>query len=190
MNRMTQGTIRKLALMAMLVAIYVVLSFYGTIRIGNSLKLTVDALPIVLGALIFGPIEGMTIGLMGSFINQMLTYGLTVTTILWMLPCALRGLIVGFYALKHGGINIKPANLSFVLVLSSLVVSICNTFTLYLDSKIYGYYSFALVFVPIPLRILHGLITAAIFVVVTFPLIRCIKAAMPDLAYVQHHKEI
>ena len=62
------------------------------------MKITVDSLPILVAALLLGPLDGLAVGLIGSFLNQMLTYGLTVTTVLWILPAGIRGLVVGYYA--------------------------------------------------------------------------------------------
>ena len=42
------------------------------------------------------------VGAVGGFLNQMLTYGFTVTTLMWIFPNAVRGLLVGLYAKKHG----------------------------------------------------------------------------------------
>lgn len=195
---------KKLVLMAMFTALYVVLSLYGTIRIGNSMKITVDGLPIILGALMFGPVSGMIIGLMGSFLSQLLTYGITATTVLWVIPAGVRGLVVGAYAHRgrrmdrlkseaepwekknahaanQDGVNLPPKNLTFILVLSALLVTACNTLALYLDSVIYGYFSFAVVVAPIPMRIVTGIVTAFVYVAVTYPLLNLLKRAVPEL---------
>ena len=58
---------------------YVVLS-YVSINLGN-MVITVSAIPIIMGGMLFGPIAGLEIGLIGSFLNQMLKYGITPTTI-------------------------------------------------------------------------------------------------------------
>lgn len=172
---------RKMVLMAMLVGLYFILSMYGTIKLGQTMKITVDGLPIVIGALIFGPVEGMVIGLMGSFLSQLLGYGITATTILWIIPAGIRGLIVGLYAKKHGGIEIAKGQLAFILIVSGILVTIVNTGSIYLDSLIYGYYNPVVVFGPVPVRLLNGVITAIAYVAVTYPLLKCVKSAVPDL---------
>ena len=64
------------------------------------LKITLDSLPIIVGAALLGPLDGFLIGFFGSFLNQLLTFGLTPTTIIWVLPAAIRGLLIGVYP-KH-----------------------------------------------------------------------------------------
>ena len=48
--------------------------------------------------MLYGPVGGLLVGLLGAFMGQLLTYGVTATTILWILPQAARGLLVGVYA--------------------------------------------------------------------------------------------
>ena len=87
---------------ALCAALYVVLSSYVSLNLGP-MKLSLDGLPILIGALMFGPMDGLIIGLLGNFLSQLLgSYGLSATTVLWMLPDGLRGLSVGWYAKKHG----------------------------------------------------------------------------------------
>ena len=92
-------TTRRLALDAMLSAMFVVLSLIS-ISLPN-MKITLDALPVLVASLLFGPLDGLSVGLIGSFLNQLLTYGLSPTTLLWILPAGLRGLLVGLYAKRH-----------------------------------------------------------------------------------------
>lgn len=89
---------KRMVTVAMLIAMYVVLSLFS-INLGN-MKITLDSLPIIVGAALLGPLDGFLIGFFGSFLNQLLTFGLTPTTILWVIPAAVRGLLIGLYA-KH-----------------------------------------------------------------------------------------
>src|SRR5574344_1123237 len=75
---------KKLVLYALFTAIHVVLC-YASINLGN-MKITISGLPIIIGAMLFGPMAGLEIGLLGSLLNQLLTYGLTLTTVLWIIP--------------------------------------------------------------------------------------------------------
>ncbi len=150
-------SVRKLSTCAMLIAMYIVLSLLS-LNLGN-MKLTFDGLPIIIGALLFGPVEGALIGFLGSFTNQMLTFGFTPTTILWVLPAAVRGVIVGAYAMRRG-FELDAKRLVGVVILSALVVTVLNTVVLYIDSKIYGYYSFVFVFGAVLPRIAAGVLTS------------------------------
>ena len=160
---------------AMLIAMYVVLSLFVSINLGN-MKITFDALPILIGALLFGPADGLLIGLLGAFFAQMLTYGFTPTTVLWILPAGVRGLLVGTaahkknYALSHG-------ELLVLIAVSSIVVTTLNTAVMAIDSLIYHYYSHAYVFGALVPRYIAGILTAVLYTAVVPSLLRYLRAA-------------
>ena len=53
---------RKMVTIAMLIAVYVVLSLVGTLNLWW-IRISVDSLPIILGALLYGPVGGLLVGL-------------------------------------------------------------------------------------------------------------------------------
>lgn len=166
---------KRLTTLAMLIALYVVLSILTPIKLQN-FKFTFEALPILVGALLFGPLDGFIIGTVGSFIYQLLFsgYGLTVTTPLWILPHAASGLLVGWYAKK---INFKYSlqSVAVIAIMSALLVTALNTLALYLDSKIFGYYSKALVFASLPVKILTGIILSVLFALILPELLKRVR---------------
>ena len=87
-------TTKKLCYIALLVAVYVLLSMTFTIKTGN-LEITFKSLPVVVAALLFGPAGGGMTALLGEFLCQVMMYGLMPTTILWLLPPVARGLVIG-----------------------------------------------------------------------------------------------
>ena len=62
---------RKMVTIAMLIAVYVVLSLVGTLNLWW-IRISVDSLPIILGALLYGPVGGLLVGLLGSLMNQLI----------------------------------------------------------------------------------------------------------------------
>ena len=78
---------KKLAMDSMLAAMCAVLG-YLSLDFGN-LKITFESVPILLGALLLGPIDGMAIGGVGTLLYQLVRYGVSVTTPLWILPYVL-----------------------------------------------------------------------------------------------------
>ena len=91
---------RKLALNAVLAAMCAAL---GALALDlNSIKITFESFPILLGALLFGPLDGLAVGFVGTLLYQLLRYGVSVTTPLWILPYMLAGLVTGFYAKRRG----------------------------------------------------------------------------------------
>lgn len=71
---------------ALLAAAYFVLSITLTIKTPY-LEITFKSLPVVVGALMFGPVGGGLVALFGELLAQMIgPYGLMPTTVLWLLP--------------------------------------------------------------------------------------------------------
>ena len=175
-NRFGSMSTRKLVVIAMMVAVYVVLNTVGTIRLGW-INISVSALPIIVGALLYGPGGGLMVGLVGAFLGQLMTYGVTATTVLWIIPPAVRGLLIGLYA-KRCGYELSRKQLVGVLIVTSLVVTLLNTGAIYLDSVIYGYYTYAYVFGKVGIRIVSGAVTAVAMAFVTPPVLDMLKRSL------------
>lgn len=157
---------------ALCAALYFALSFLS-IKLGN-MKISVSGLPVLVAAVLFGPGAGFLAGLLGAFLEQIVGFGITVTTLLWILPVAIRGLIVGTYS-KRRGFDLDFKRMVFITVLSALVLTALNTLALYVDSKIFNYYSAAFVFGAILPRIFAGIVSAVIFSVILPPLVKLIR---------------
>ena len=69
---------RKIALDSMLAAMCAALG-YAALDF-NNLKITFESLPILLGALLLGPVDGLAIGVVGTLIYQLIRYGVSATT--------------------------------------------------------------------------------------------------------------
>lgn len=166
---------KSLASNSILIAIYCVLSILTPIKIIN-FKLTFEALPILVGGLLLGPINGLIIGGIGSLIYQIFLsgYGISVTTILWVLPHALSGLIVGLYA-KKLNYNLSFKQISFISIISTLLVTSLNSLALYIDSLIYGYYYLGLILGGIFIKITIGILLAIIYSLIMPKLLTYIK---------------
>ena len=166
---------RQLALNAVLAAMCAALG-YLSLDFGN-LKITFESVPILIGALLFGGLDGAAIGAVGTLIYQLLRYGITVTTPLWILPYVLCGLVAGLYARRHD-FDLSVKQLAFITFATGIMIFLLNTLVLYIDSKIYGYYSAVFIFGSLPLRAAIALGKAAAFTAV-LPLL--LKAARRGL---------
>lgn len=169
---------KRLTSLSMLIAIYVVLSIITPVKIAN-FKFTFEAFPILIAGLLFGPIDGLMVGGIGSFIYQLLFsgYGITATTILWVLPHALSGLIVGAYA-KFKKFELSVIDIGLISIISALLVTALNVLALYVDSKLYGYYSYVLVFGNVLVKVLIGIILAIVYTSILPKLIDFLRKQM------------
>ncbi len=164
--------IRKLTVDALLIAMCAIL---GTISIDlGNIKITLESIPIILAGLLFGPIDGMAVGFLGTFIYQLLRYGLSVTTLLWILPYVICGLVIGQYS-KSNSYNISRRQMIFIVIISELIVTTLNTIVMYIDSKIFGYYSYAYIFGSILFRYISCVLKSVIFANVLPLLVNMLK---------------
>lgn len=171
---MSKFTIKTLSRMAVMTALYVLMTMLS-IKFGN-VHITFASLPVVVCALFFGPWQAAGVALMGEFINQMLGYGFTITTVLWLIPPALRGIIVGAVAilfLRRGKyLEERPIALYITCICAALVTTVSNTAVIWLDSIIYNYYTFAWVFGSLLMRLFTGVVTAVVVASVAMPVVR------------------
>ena len=128
---------KQLTLDAMLCALCAVLGYVALDLV--NVKLTFESLPILLGGLLFGPIDGMLIGGVGTLIYQLLRYGVSATTLLWIVPYVVCGLIAGAWG-RINHFRLERAQTVFLVVCAELAVTGLNTVPIYVDSKLYGYY--------------------------------------------------
>ena len=170
---------------ALLIAVYVVMSTYLTIPLG-ALKITLEALPVVICAVILTPVDAILVGFLGEFLNQMLSpYGLTPTTMLWIAPIVARAAVIGLFCLalrkKHGprflSVGKNAVWFSVVCVVAAIVHSCLNTFAYYVDSKMFGYYTYYAVFGVFWIRIAGSVVSAIIMALATMPLVNALGKA-------------
>ncbi len=154
---------KELTVNAMLSAMCAVLG-YLALDLGN-FKFTFEGLPIFVAALIFGAKSGAMVGCVGIFLYQILRYGVTLTTPLWVLPYVVAGWVLGRFAERRGLFpDAKPA--FFAVLGAQLLITVINTASIYVDSKIYGYYSAAFVFGSLVTRLGIAAVKGALFGIV------------------------
>lgn len=166
---------RQLAFDAMLAAMCAVLG-YLAVDTGN-LKVTFESLPILLGALLFGPADGFLIGAVGTGLYQLLRYGVSATTLLWMLPYALCGFLTGLYA-KKKGLSLTGGQTVFIVVCNEVLITLLNTCALYVDSKLYAYYFPGFIGATLALRFVMSIAKAVVFALILPTLVRAGKSVL------------
>lgn len=163
---------RQLAVNALLAALCAVLGLYALDML--SIKITFESVPILIGALLFGPIDGALIGGIGTLISQLIRYGLSATTFLWMLPYIVCGFFVGVMA-RAKRFELKTSWVVPTVVIAELIVTAINTFALYVDANLYGYYTPELISGMLAVRIIVCVIKAIIYGVILMPVLTRIK---------------
>lgn len=178
-----QNKTKRMAVNAMMAALYFALSMLA-IPMGG-LKLTFEHLPVIIVALMFGPVDALIVGALGELVNQIMTYGITTTTLLWMTPAMFRGLSMGLCAkLLRGYVGLDaviekklPVAFWVTCVITGLICSLLNTFTLYVDSKLYGYYSYAMVFGVLWIRLGTSAVSSVVMAVAAKPVLSAMRKA-------------
>jgi ECF transporter S component (folate family) len=180
----TAFSTKRLVLNAVLVALYVVLSFIK-IPIGNLFRINMASFAVVISAIAFSPVDGLLVGFLGEFLAQVLgPYGLTPTTLLWALPEGVRGLLLGcvivLFAKKHINITNLQKSKAFWMyllacVLTGIIASLLNTFALYVDSKMFGYYSYHMVFGVLLFRLSIATVLSGTFGYIALPVVSALQ---------------
>lgn len=154
-------------------ALYVVLSSFLSLNLGP-IKLSVSGLPVLLTGLLFGPGDGLVVGLLGGFLGQLLgPYGVSATTPLWMLPVGAMGLIPGWYA-KYKNYDLPRAHLAAVVFIALLADTTITTGVMYVDCLVYKY-SFVTYSPYIVWRYVADLIKAVLYTLVLPPMLKILR---------------
>lgn len=179
----TRFSVRRIAIDAVLIAMYFGLSLLS-VEIGG-IKLTFASLPTLICAMLFGPVDGFLVGFLGAFMEQMIKFGFTATTLLWVLPPAIRGLFVGVCALllkKHMSVDAilstkRPYVYFVVTLISGAIVSVLNTLVFYVDAKMFGYYEYHMIFGVFWIRIASGLLSTLLMASIALPVVAALQRA-------------
>lgn len=158
---------------AMLAAVCAVLG-YVALDVGN-LKITFESLPILLAAFLFGPMDGALVGGIGTLLYQLLRYGVSATTGLWILPYICCGFFAGLLVRQEG--RSETRRITVTVFLMEIMIFLMNTAVIYIDSKIYGYYSAAYVFGSFGLRFVICIVKSMAFAAVLPVLLKGLRRA-------------
>lgn len=166
---------KRLALCGMLAAMYFALSFL-TVQTGT-FKFTFTSLALIIAAFLLGLPDACAVALVGEGLYQLLLYPLSVTTPLWLLPPVLHAAALWLFArLICGRTPEQKIALCYVVtLLASIVNSAANTGALYIDSHVFHYYNPVTFLADAGIRVLVGLVTAALVTTAAIPLLRLLR---------------
>lgn len=172
-NRTTRTHTQQLAMDAVLAAMVVVLGF-TSIRIGNIMKVSLEDFPVLIAALMFGPVDGMIVAGIGILLYQLLSYGITVTTVLWILPFVVVGGLAGLYARKSN-YNNNRKQILIIFLICEILICLLNTGAIYADSKIFGYYYPTIITGMIAIRMATAVGKGVVLGIVSTPLLKALS---------------
>ena len=164
---------QQLVMDALLAAMCVVLGFLS-IRIGNIMKVSLEDFPVIFAAMMFGPIDGMSVAAVGIFLYQLLSYGITATTALWILPFVVVGGLAGWYAKKSNYRN-TPKQIFVTFIVSEILICLLNTGAIYADSKIFGYYYPTIITSMILIRLVTALGKGVVLGFISPPILKAMS---------------
>ena len=174
---MKKNSVRQLALCAIFAALYVILCLLD-IKIGR-IKITLAAFVIYFACFAFEPKECFFCCILGIFIDQLI-YGLTPTTVIWMLPPLVRPVFIvpiKAHFEREGTLLDHKKVLTIILVMiASLLTTAANTGALYLDALIMKY-DFKAVMIQNVIQALITMITGIVEVSLLFPVLNALRKA-------------
>ena len=136
-------------------------------------------MPVVISALLFGPLEAFLVGAIGEFLKQLLTYGFTATTLLYVIPPAIRGVVVGLAAnrLRNSERMLDERRILCygVCICAAIVTTLGNTAVNWLDSVIYGYFTWVYVFGNLAVRLVTGVVNSVVIATAAIPLVKLLR---------------
>lgn len=175
-------SVKRLTLDAALAAMVFGLGFvsldFGTF------KFTFENFPILIAAVLFGPLDGFLVALVGEFLYQLLLYSVDFMTPLWILPYVISGLFVGWIS------HTKKFRVVFWQVLllflaNALLVSTVNTFSLYIyQLEVLGLEQHAVLvdlIAKLPLRVITNVLKAIVFAGIYIPLDKALSKVLKQL---------
>lgn len=179
MLKTTREKTLSLCITGILAALYVPMSLFLAVQMGN-VRISFGSLPVVTAALLLGPAEAAGAAFVGEFIKQLLTYGVTATTVLYLIPPALRGLVIGAAALAVRRLGPRRLEERKVLcytvcVVAAVCTTLGNTLVNLLDSLIYGYYTPLLVWADLLYRLGVGILNSAVIATVSIPIVMLLR---------------
>lgn len=155
---------RRLTMIAVFIALHVVLDF-ASVYIGNEIKLSFAAFPLLCASMLFGTLDGVYVAGVGEFLYQLLLYGFGPTTLLWMLPSMAHALIAGLCAKRIGRENLGMKQVGLIVLVSGLAAALLTTVVIVIDAKVWGYPS-GLTAMMVVFRCINTLIMCAVYTAV------------------------
>lgn len=160
---------------AMMVALYFVLTVYLAIET-PLIKFSVSTLPILLCAFLFGLPDTVAVATLGSFLYQMVQWGPSAYTALWIAPFTLMALYLGgaIYLLRARQ-QPRVWKTIVIIITAELLLTLLNSVALLIAGQVASPWALLL---SLPKRLLNGAIRTACTVTLTLALLPPLRAVL------------
>ncbi|MGN1095896.1 MAG: ECF transporter S component [Eubacteriales bacterium] len=176
----TLSYVRRLTTDAMLIALFVVLNMFS-LKPNNFINISFASFPIIICAVLYGPLDACIVAFGGSFLDQLIHYGFSPTMPLWMLPPVCRAAVLGIFTavlFKKGKyMEKKPVLFYIMCIAGALVTSAVTTPVSYIDANLYGYFKPETFAVDTLARFNSSFVTSVILATVAIPVCMGLRRA-------------
>ena len=175
---MTRNKIYKLAAMGILGALCIAFSCLS-IKTGP-LTISFASLPIYVAAFYLGAPEAIIVALLGGAADQIISYGISATTLLWLIPGVLRAATASLLAYWYNKLYKKPIERCYsitliVCIMSSLICTFATTAVMAIDALIFNYFSWTYILSSLGMRLFSSILVAILCGVVVSPIVNILK---------------
>ena len=154
---------------AIMAAMAIALNSVASLQLTQSIKITFYALPLLVVGICFGPLMGLTTGLVAGVVLQLISpYGISLSSPFWALAPICWGLISGLIYKITKKIN-KWLAIILAVIAASIGANLINTLAMIMDSLLVkdSWYTLSAIMIDWPGRLLTMVITMVPYIIIT-----------------------
>jgi len=175
---MNKNKTYKLAAIGILSALCVAFSCLS-IKTGP-LTISFASLPIYVAAFYLGAPEAIIVALLGGAADQIISYGISTTTLLWLIPGALRAVTAFLLSYWYNKLYRKPVETDYsvtliICIISSFICTFATTAVMAIDALLFNYFSWTYVLSSLGLRLFSSTIVAILCGAVVSSIVNILK---------------
>lgn len=175
---MTKNKIYKLAAMGILGALCIAFSCLS-IKTGP-LTISFASLPIYVAAFYLGAPEAIIVALLGGAADQIISYGISATMLLWLIPGIIRAITAFLLSYWYNKLYKKPIEADYNItlitcIISSLICTFATTAVMAIDTLLFNYFSWTYILSSLGMRLCSSVLVAILCGMVVSPIVNILK---------------
>ena len=154
---------------AIMAAMAIALNSVASLQLTQAIKITFYALPLLVVGICFGPLMGLTTGLVAGVVLQLTSpYGISLSSPFWALAPIAWGAISGLIYKVTKKIN-KWVAIILSVAIASIAANLINTFAMIMDSLLVkdSWYTLSAIMIDWPGRLLTMAVTMVPYIIIT-----------------------